>query len=404
MSRILVAFYNGIKSERNPNAIPIFYESFLNGLCKAGNEVKTYAHNYFGNIEWGSIEKNPEVKKEVMDFDPQVCILFNNAFFDISDIVDCPIIVYEVDSPDVYANPEALATKKDRYLYFIAQEKSRDRIKQLFGPEDDYIRTVPFFSEIQANNDYCLEKVNISFIGSFFRLAKDNAFLRFMRVEPTYEILNDCLKYYKWMSNNPLEDENVFWNSEKNFFTERCRKLFFPFDVVHDLSNEKRIQVLSVIEPLGLKIYGSKEWAFEYYNNINLNMAYDPTEIYSLKNNQDVYNSSKIGISIAHLQAIDGFPWRIMDIMASNACLVTDYHSGFDRAFPKLKGVIPIYENAGEAYVQCKKLLQDEPLRQNIVLQCQEVIEEKYRFRHCLRTIEEYLGMNLHEKNNKNEK
>ena len=32
MARILVAFYNCMKDDENPNAMPVFYESFVQGL------------------------------------------------------------------------------------------------------------------------------------------------------------------------------------------------------------------------------------------------------------------------------------------------------------------------------------------------------------------------------------
>ena len=110
--------------------------------------------------------------------------------------------------------------------------------------------------------------------------------------------------------------------------------------------------------------------------------------------NQNIYNKSKIGINVSHLQATSGFPWRVMDIMASNACLVTDYHEDFKRLFGNIP--IPTYESELEAYEVCRQLIKDESRRKEIVLQCQEVIENKYRFRHLLPRLEEYSGITLH--------
>ena len=109
-------------------------------------------------------------------------------------------------------------------------------------------------------------------------------------------------------------------------------------------------------------------------------------KVYSIQHNQDIYNRSKIGINVSHLQATSGFPWRVMDIMASNACLVTDKHEDFKRLFGKIP--IPTYDSASEAYMVCKELLKDEARRREIVMQCQEVINNNYRFKHLLPKLE----------------
>ena len=94
------------------------------------------------------------------------------------------------------------------------------------------------------------------------------------------------------------------------------------------------------------------------------------------------------------MQAASGFPWRVMDIMASNACLVTDYHAGFKRLFGGIP--IPVYESASEAYELCRQLVKDQSRRREIVLQCQETVANKYRFKHLLPKLEEYSGVTLH--------
>ena len=41
MAKVLVAFYNGVSDEKNPSAMPVFYEAFIQGLDRAGNQVIT---------------------------------------------------------------------------------------------------------------------------------------------------------------------------------------------------------------------------------------------------------------------------------------------------------------------------------------------------------------------------
>ena len=55
MAKVLVAFYNGVSDEKNPSAMPVFYEAFIQGLDRAGNQVMVYSHAAFG-IDFGEID------------------------------------------------------------------------------------------------------------------------------------------------------------------------------------------------------------------------------------------------------------------------------------------------------------------------------------------------------------
>lgn len=389
MAKILVAFFNTIEDKENPNALPLFYEAFIEGLDKAGNEIMLFSHKMFG-LDFGEIDEN--TKKCIVDFKPDICFIFNNSFYDISEIVSCPIIIYEVDSPRYFSNKESIQKKPDRYLYFIYQEDSRITLVNDYGVKENQIFYVPFFSEIYA--DSAVEQTtNISFIGSLFAATSIAPFQCFLEGHPTreeWEMMSKCINHLrKYPQVTPTE---LVYNY--NITSELvARNLNLPA-LLMLLSREKRLKVLNAVVELGLDLYGTKSWKEEYYGNIDLNMAYIDKSVYSVKHNQDIYNSSKLGISVSHLQAISGFPWRIMDIMASNACLVSDYHADFAKLFGNIP--IPIYESESEAHEVCKRLLKDESRRRDIVLQCQEVINAKYRFKHLLSRLEQYSGVTMH--------
>ena len=167
-----------------------------------------------------------------------------------------------------------------------------------------------------------------------------------------------------------------------------------PDILIWELSDTKRVRTLATVADLGLKIYGTPNWYKDLPYEPELTLSYINKYVYSLKHNQDIYNSSKIGININHLQAKSGFAWRVCDIMASNACLVTEYKPDIEKLFPKIP--IPFFTNRFEAREQCIKLLKNENLRRDIVLSCQSVINEKYRFKHLIANIEDYLNISLH--------
>lgn len=391
MANILIAFFNGINDESNPNAIPMFYEGFINRLDEAGNSVLSIPHHLFGR-DFPEIDQG--TKDAILAFKPDICFIFNNSFFDLADIVECPIVIYEVDSPRYFANKEAIRNHPDRYLYFVIQTANKEVLKKDFGIKDEHIFYVPFYTEIHPEE--ITPTTNISFIGSKFTGNEGDLFTEFMQAGPTKEEKEMYIACIDEIARNPqITPEELVYKC--NVTSELvARRLAIP-SILMALSGEKRIRVLSAVADLGLDLYGTKNWGSDYYCELRLNLSYNNINVYSIKDNQDILNRSKIGISVAHLQATSGFPWRVMDVMASNACLVTDYHSDFEMLFPELKGIIPIYETPYEAREICQKLLKEDGMRKEIVQQCNEVISKKYRFSQLLQKIEEYSGITMHD-------
>ncbi|MBQ7476490.1 MAG: glycosyltransferase family 1 protein, partial [Selenomonadaceae bacterium] len=83
-------------------------------------------------------------------------------------------------------------------------------------------------------------------------------------------------------------------------------------------------------------------------------------------------------------------PWRILDIMRSNACLVSDYHKDFDKFFPE--DLFPVYEDEYEAREICKELLVDESKRRKIVRRCQNFAVENFSFDRIAKSVNELIG------------
>ena len=52
--------------------MPIFYEAFVKGLDRAGNQVAVFSHSFFGS-DFGKIDAKTAIKQ----FEPDICIIFN---------------------------------------------------------------------------------------------------------------------------------------------------------------------------------------------------------------------------------------------------------------------------------------------------------------------------------------
>lgn len=389
MAKVLVAFFNAMNVPENPNAMPVFYEAFIEGLDKAGNEVAVFSHSLFG-LDFGEIDE--DTKQAIVAFNPDICFVFNNSFYDLANVVHCPIVIYEVDSPRYYSNKENIRNKPDRYIYFVVQQESVKTLIEEYNISENRIFCIPFFTEIYSD-DSVVQTTNISFIGSLFADNCCGVMQYFLNQAPSIEerqMMRRCLQELK--VNPQITPTELVYRCQ--ITSEKVARCLDLKQLLMILSGERRIALLASLEELGLDLYGTNGWGSKYYYNTALNLVYNDKQVYSIKHNQDIYNASKIGISVSHYQAVSGFPWRVMDVMASNACLVSDYHSDFKDLFGNVP--VPIYSSDREAYDICKQLLEDESRRRDIVLQCQDVINAKYRFKHLLPKFEEYSGVVMH--------
>ncbi len=376
MARILIAFYNGKTTDpSDPDAVSVFYDAFIRGLSNGKNRIKVYPHAQFGVKDWGGPENMPEsILADIRDFDPELCIFFNNAFFDLTDVVECPIFVYSADSPLYYSNKDRIRKNPDRYYYNAYSTMKEVLVESLDASEDHIIEYLPFTGVVREDLPF---RANISFIGSKFTKSEPTVINQFMETDPDEQEIREYRNCIQKLIQNPyLRTKDLIVSRE---ITSPKVEAWFRTDQLRWLiSDEKRINVLRSIADLGLDLYGTENWRTDYYHAGELNLSYRNRVVMTLAQNQEVYNTSRIGISVGHIQAVDGFPWRTLDIMASAACLVTDDHADFARYFPGLE--FPIYQDAYEAREICKELLGNEDKRQRIVRQCNAFVQEEYPF------------------------
>ena len=388
MKNIVISFFSGIKDPCCENPIVCFYETIIESLRKSGNNVFVYiASEFSGNFE----EIPPDLLKELKEFNSDVFFLFNNNFFDISDKFDCPIVIWGVDAPMGYSNYEKLKKNSDRYKYIVYSERDVFFLVSKFFVQRNNILVSPVFTEIRAED--VEKRNNISFIGSkFIDLSVKTPWQRFMEEDPEEDEKSLYWRMVNYCRNDP-------YISKKDLFdlfsvqSDLIKKQFNISDVAFYLSDKNRVTVLASIADLGLDLYGTPNWILDRYNEPDLISCYVKKHVYSLKHNQDVYNSTRIGININHVWARDGLPWRVCDIMASSACLVSEYKDDLKKYFKNLK--IPTFTNIYDARSLCIKLLKNENLRLDTVAACNEVIDKSYRFRHARENIEDFLNIDL---------
>jgi len=161
---------------------------------------------------------------------------------------------------------------------------------------------------------------------------------------------------------------------------------------------QNRLEYLSAIEDLGLTIYGVS-WNHIYSYDIKLLNSLNNKKILTIKDNEDIYNGSKISINISHPQATTAFSWRVTDIMSSSSCLVIenkpDWHDLFGKFISQNVKDVIIYKDRFDARNKCIELLKNEKLRQQCVEECNSAIEINGRWSNRFKLIEEFCINNL---------
>lgn len=391
MAKIFVAMYNFARHSDDYTIMPPFYETFISGLRDAGNEVLVYFHKDFYKDFSG--EMPSFIKEKVRKFNADLYIFFNNNFWDISKMTDKPILIYDVDSPLFYMNLDEIKANPYRYRFMTIQKNSVGMLKEQVGVDEKYARYAPPFTGIMSDKSIKPD-INISFIGSnwtwegckFVQSFLDNPAV-------TNEERIMAKKVYEEYSKNPFNSSEEIYE-RLGFDAEHKLKFQNNMNTASRISGIKRISYLETISDLGLEIRGL------YFSQGNtaffpgVAFSFNKDTVFTRKENQDIFNRSKISFNINHIQAITGFSWRVCDIMASNAAIVTEFKPDLEESFPGVK--LPTFTTKAEAYEICKRLLEDEAERKEIVAASNEIIDRMYRFDHTLKAMEDFMNVKLH--------
>lgn len=383
MANILVSMYNFARDPNDYNVMPPFYEAFVEGLRKAGNHVFCFFHKKYDMDFSGEIP--PSLQEALKRFSPDLAIFFDNNFWDITRLFDIPVVVYDVDSPLYIKNREQLLARPGRYTFISIQKSGVELLRELFHASPADVAYMEPFTEIRSD-DTVSPEYNISFVGANW-LWGGASFAVELNRHLSSEDREKARQVLSRFMENPLTQP------EEEYASTTGRLIGDAKECSNRLSGIRRARILSAVSDLGLELRGLY-WdhaSMNYYPELAL--CYNKEPLFSLRDNQDFYNRSRIGICTQHIQAVSGFSWRVCDIMASNACLVTEYRPDMSSLFGNVD--IPTFSTPAEARSRCRELLEHESLRKEIVEQCHAVIDARFRFRHLLEKLEDFLQMNL---------
>lgn len=386
MAKILVLFYQPIIDYDNKNGLICFYESFITELSKLGNEILCI--NYCNLKDYSDSEclkLTQEGRALLCDkikcFNPNLIFAFNNQITEeIIKNTNCPICLMDADGVDLFVNKRFINLFRERYFMYSFYKGWEDEKYKNLGVKSNKIIFLNMATSIKNEK---LEKVNnISFIGTKFGEISHELTKKLLTNSTT---LYDLLKYY----NEPYKQYKNITNKYMNLLNCDIVSTYPLLDT--------RIYVLQSLLDLGLKLYGIR-WDVLSDDVLSLKLSFDKTPKYSLKNNQDIYNSSKINLSISHPQCGGyAFPWRIYDIMASGGLLISSYSKLLEE---KTKGIvdIPMFKSPYEARDLCKFALTNPAYCEDIIAKSNEYIEKYGRWKNNFKIIENTIDIKLFNK------
>lgn len=384
VARVLFSLFSNINWLGDSEIDP-FYEGFIKALQEQKNDVMLLRTNEFLPLQqknelYSSIS-NSKLIQSVADFNPDVIIAANNHIPKvILDSLDCPIILWTADNPSWYSDKEYIKKNISRYKFF---HHGWDNIHvkvcmESFGAKLNQNFCVGHATGIQSKDS--LINSNIVFVGT---IGHPHNMINFLKYHCKNKDMMRLKEFYKETLKSPLN--NIF-----NDFHQRLNLS----DMHQVITGNNRIKTLDAISDLGLEVYGLPTNFLDVAAySMELALCFNYTPIVSIKDTQDLFNSSKIGVNLYSAHAITSFSWRVPDIMASNACLVSPYKEDLVKFNPYIK--MPTFESPQECRELCQKLLKDEVWRRDVVTASHKAIEEHGRFEHMFKTIEEVIDVQL---------
>lgn len=387
MARILISYFRS--DELTAGATLAFWDGLFLALKNCGNDVLAINNAYYGiyttNTTYNS-RISTYLHNEVRQFNPDIIITFNNRILQsLLSYYDGPIIIYDGDELKFFSDLPTLKRDRDRYVIFsIVKKWYNDYID--FGFNANQIFYMPPGTEIRAN-PLVTPNANISFLGQR-RFFLSDKLIKDISNGKNIEILYNT--YLEHLKTGSYDYEALYLKNGGQFSDQSYKD-----EDLWPLFDDSYLIFANLVD-LGLHLGGHEGgWRdiVEYIPQIAV--THSKRRIFTLDENEYFYNASKISLNPMHPQSRGaGFSWRSLDIMASNACLVSSYSSEL-KDLTRGEVEIPMFRSPAEARQICEHFLLNEQDRLSVVRESQNYVEQNCRWVHRFKEMEEILGINL---------
>lgn len=399
MARVLVCA-DGFFRIFSPFALEPYIESFIEVLARHGNQVMPYiCKDYEHKKAWKRRLYSWQSVQEVKNFDPEIVFAFNNAFDSaFFNQFKCPVFVVASDTPIYWRNKDLLKKKSEQYSVCYFNTAMADTLRYEYKIPYEKQLLIPYSTDVRCNKNTKFTN-DITFIGNFYN---PNQFLfDFFFADLTVQSDENKEKLRNLIIQLIDELKMSHQKNDKNLEIYKqiiaLLKRNKDYDVVVShifgaLTSEKRIELLSVLSDFDLHIYTWDQNLRCISNFYSLFKKCHLTSVFSIKANEQIYNKSKISLSMPHAQVSTGFSWRVCDILASNSMLLANSTDDLVKLFG---GIVPTFDNAEELRDKSQYFLMHDKERKEIVKTCQQFIDKNHRYENVFKIVEEYSGIKL---------
>jgi hypothetical protein len=144
-----------------------------------------------------------------------------------------------------------------------------------------------------------------------------------------------------------------------------------------------RVEVVTRLAPMGLALFGNDAWAKAMALSEAAFQAYQPgPPVRTHEEVLRVYNASRLSVNLPQSLISESFQYRLLDVMSSNALLVTrrtpnpDLFRVFGPDCP-----VAMFDSLADLEAICRHYLADEAARAAKVAACNALVTEAFSFR-----------------------
>lgn len=373
MSKIVMLFYAPIIKMLS------YYNQFATAFKELGHDV-ICINSYTGA---SNIDIHQDLIHKIIQFNPDLIISYNHMMDEeIYKKTHCPVIVVEADAFFMWHKQELLKKYQER-CYIGVSHKNRIKVLCQDVSWFDQEKIIVTKNSTILKPENLKKDINISCIATLVGQYSSNLVRNMVSKWQDFNYISRCREifkkaFYHWSDVD--QNDLVYLGCSRN-------ELFCL------LSAYSRSNILDNVADLGLNVYGQFFHLESILNLQDLFFSLKNDPIQTMQENQDLYNKSIISLNVHFVHNsqrpdVSGYSWRVCDIMATTACLVSTECPALDQDFGKWVK-IPQFSNKHEAYEICKKLLQEDNWRSDVIAGSQLALQEgKFLFYDRVKELE----------------
>ena len=356
----------------------------IKGFENTGAELYVINSNKLIKFSWKTkTSKNRRIdrylKRLVEEIKPDVILSTNRGGISksiLQNFKSIPIITLMVDLTFFKGfNAEEKTFFQENDHLITPTSASVKEFEKKFPVLKGRVHYLPFCTNKNDFNHKTQKDINISFVGNLFAVSSQ----LIKRYKNDRELINGIFNFFREVEKNYHLDADYY--VQKYNLTEKIKTIGRDSDNLFDLaastiSTNNRIKTLDSVSDLGLHIYGPKVWSKTYAFSYKLAFCHQTDKyIKTRKQLCSIYDRSKIGINVNHLQATSGIGYRVFDLLASSALPITNFQEESD--LKRLFGEdhdIPTYRNPEELRQKAKYYLNHEDERRELVAYCNQLV------------------------------